>query len=59
MSQYAVLLFSNILVWTVKNISKWQCGCKSIDAFSMTMKMHTFENALLRTGPWKNKPFSL
>lgn len=58
-SQNAILSFLNMLVWTVKNISKWQCGRKSIDAFSMTTKTHTSKNALVRTGPWNTKPLSL
>ena len=39
-SQRAILSFSNILVWTVKNASKRKCGHYSIDAFSMTAKTH-------------------
>ena len=38
-SQRAILSFSNILVWTVENESKWWCGRKSTDAFLMTTKM--------------------
>ena len=45
-----VLSFSNVLVWEVKNASKRQCGRESIDAFSMTTKTHTIENALVWTG---------
>ena len=39
-SQRAILSFSNILVWTVKNASKRKWGHNSIDAFSMTTKTH-------------------
>ena len=39
-SQRAILSFSNILVWTVKNASKRKCGHESIDAFSRTTKTH-------------------
>ena len=35
-SQRAILSFSNVLVWTVQNVSKRQCGRESIDSFSMT-----------------------
>ena len=38
-SQRAILSFSNILVWTVENESKWWCGRKSTDAFLMTTKI--------------------
>ena len=40
-----------VLVWTVENASKRYCGPKPIDAFPMTTKTHTFENALVQTGP--------
>ena len=43
----AILSFSNVLVWTVENASKRQCGCESFDAFPMTTKMHTFEKGLV------------
>ena len=39
-SQHAILSFSNILVWTIKNASKRKCGHDSIDAFSMKTKTH-------------------
>ena len=32
-SQRAIVLFSNVLVWTVENASKRLCGHESIDAF--------------------------
>ena len=41
------LLFPNILVWTVKNVSKQKCGHESINVFSMTMKLCIFEYPLV------------
>ena len=42
----AILSFSNVLRI---NASKRQCGRESIDALSMTIKTHTFENAKVWT----------
>ena len=50
-SQRAIPSFSNVLVWTVENASKRYCGRESIDAFFMITKTHSFENALVWTGP--------
>ena len=43
--------FKNVLVWAVKNATKWHCGRELIHAFSMTIKTHTFENTLVWVGP--------
>ena len=46
----------NLIVFGCFNVDsrkpiKRECGRESIDAFSMTKKKHTFENALVWTGP--------
>ena len=46
-STYITAFNSIVLVWTVENASKWQCGCELIHAFSMKIKTHTFENMLV------------
>ena len=46
-STYITAFNSIVLVWTVENASKWQCGRELIRAFSMKIKTHTFENMLV------------